>query len=749
MQPRLHVVRTRGRFSTFADVGRKPLLARRHLRADRQAWQACPGLWAETPREDKTLAGFARWCFLHRKTVLAVWLMALIGFIGVSRLTGSAFSNGASLPGTDSAKALQVLMRDFPAQAGDSDQIVVQARHGTLRSPAAKTAVTSMLARVARLPDVRSVVSPYGPGGQISTDGTIGLATVNLNAQVQNIPSSDVTRLISTAESADSSLLNVQLDGAAIENAMPAGTDYASVLLGIVLALVVLFFAFRRSVFGALLPVISALVGIAAGSYIVNILTHVISIASWVPEVAFLVALGVGVDYALFVVSRHRNELLAGQTPEDAAVTALNTSGRAVLLAGLTVCAALLALLALPDPTLPGVAVNVSLVVGLTMLASLTLLPAMLGFLGPKVLRRAERRMLAQDGRQVEQAGTFWLRWAEGLGRRPLIPAVAVLAKGFGPGFNGPLDVVGQVNGPGDRARFAAFTASARSQPGVAGIAPPVLSPNGKAEVAEVYPATGPQDAATTTLLDRLRAEVPQAEAGSTLVVHIGGTTAENEDYTHDLSAKLPQFLAVVVGLAFILLAIVFRSLLIPLVASIMNLLSFGVALGVMTAAFQFGWGKPVLGFSQAGPTTFWIPAIMFAILFGLSTDYEVFLISRMHEEWTLTGDNKRAVIRGQAETGRVITAASLIMILVFASFIIGGQMPIQQIGLGFAAAIFIDAYLIRTVLVPSVMHMLGRANWWLPAWLDRILPRLYVEPAELITPKPLREPTVVGPQGL
>jgi RND superfamily putative drug exporter len=609
----------------------------------------------------------------------------------------------------------------------------------------------------------------YGPGGQTSRDGTIGLATVNLSAQVQNIPNSAVSKLISTAKSADSSLLNVQLGGGAVENAMPAGTDYTSVLLGIVLALVVLFLAFRRSLFGALLPVLSALVGIAAGSYIVNMLTHAISIASWVPEVAFLVALGVGVDYALFVVSRHRNELLAGQSPEAAAVTAVNTSGRAVLLAGLIVCAALLGLFALPDPTLPGVAVNVSLVVGLTMLASLTLLPAMLGFLGLKVLRKAERTRLARDGRQPEQPGSFWLRWAEGLGRRPLIPAVAalavigvlatpflsmrtglpdastdppswttyqayeLLAKGFGPGFNGPLVLVGQVNSPAERARFAAFVASARTQPGVAGIVPPALSPNGKAEVAEVVPATGPQDAATTALLDRLRADVPRSEAGSTLAIHIGGTTAANEDYSQDLSSKLPLFLAIVVGLAFLLLAVVFRSLLIPLVASIMNLVSFGVALGVMTAAFQFGWGKSAFGFSQAAPVTAWIPAIMFAILFGLSTDYEVFLISRMHEEWTLTGDNKRAVIRGQAETGRVITAASLIMILVFASFIIGGQMPIQQIGLGFAAAIFVDAYLIRTVLVPAVMHVLGRANWWVPAWLDRILPRLHVEPAELL----------------
>ncbi|MGH3236930.1 MAG: MMPL family transporter, partial [Streptosporangiaceae bacterium] len=274
----------------------------------------------------------------------------------------------------------------------------------------------------------------------------------------------------------------------------------------------------------------------------------------------------------------------------------------------------------------------------------------------------------------------------------------------------------------------------------------PQLSPNGKAEVAEVFPTTGPQDAGTTTVLDRLRAAVPRAEAGSTLAIHIGGTTAESQDYSQVLNAKLPQFVAVVVGLAFLLLALVFRSLLIPLVAAVMNLLSFGVALGVMTAAFQFGWGKSLLGFGTAGPITSWIPPIMFAVLFGLSTDYEVFLISRMHEEWTLTGDNKRAVIRGQAETGRVITAASLIMILVFAAFILTGQLAIMQIGLGFAAAIFVDAYVIRTVLVPAVMHMLGRANWWLPAWLDRALPRLHVEPAELTSAGPLRQPTGVGP---
>jgi RND superfamily putative drug exporter len=729
------------------------------------------------------MANFARWCFVHRKAVLAGWLIALIGFFAVGLKVGANYAENDSLPGTDSAKALSVLQTNYPAQAGDSDQIVVQARQGTLRSPPAETAVTSMLARVAKLPYVRSVTSPYGLGGQISKDGTIGLATVNLTAQANSVPNSAVQTLISTAQSADSALLNVQLGGAAIENvAVPSG-DFTSVILGIVLALIILFIAFRRSVLAALLPLISALAAIGVGLSIITVLTHAISIASWVPEVAIIVALGVGVDYALFIVSRHRNGLLAGQTPEDAAVTALNTSGRAVLLAGLTVCIALLGLFALQISSLYGVAVAVALVVGLTMVASLTLLPAMLGFLGPKVLRRAERRMLAERGRQVEQAGGFWLRWAEGLGRRPQIPALLalavivvlaipffssrtglldastdpsssttyqayqLLAKGFGPGFNGPLEVVGQINSPADQTRFAAFLTSARSEPGVAGVTPPQLSPNGKAEVAEVFPTTGPQDAATTTVLDRLRAGVPQAEAGSTLAIHIGGTTAANQDYSQVTSSKLPQFVAVVVGLSFLLLAVVFRSLLIPLVASVMNVLSFGVALGVMTAAFQFGWGKSLLGFGTAAPIEAWIPALMFAVLFGLSTDYEVFLISRMHEEWTLTGDNKRAVIRGQAETGRVITAASLIMILVFAAFILTGQEAIMQIGLGFAAAIFVDAYVIRTVLVPSLMHMLGRANWWLPAWLDRLLPRLHVEPAEVTSAGLLREPTSVGPR--
>lgn len=710
----------------------------------------------------------ARYCFNHRRTVLAVWLIAFVGFYAIGGSAKAKYTNSFSLPGVDSTAALNVLKADFPAKSGDSEQIVVQAKQGMLRTPAVETAVTSMLAKVGQLPHVSEVISPYRSVGQISKDGTIGFATVNLDESAQNVPKAAVTRLISTAQAADSSQLNVQLNGQAIENNEQGGGS-SGLFLGIVLALVVLFFAFRRSVLGALLPLISALMGIGVATGIVDILSHAMSIASWEPQVATLVALGVGVDYSLFIVSRHRSALLAGHTPEESAIIALNTSGRAVLLAGLTVCVALLGMFALQVSFLYGVAVSVALAVALTMLASLTLLPAMLGFFGRKVLRRAER----QEVDQVEHAEGFWLRWAQLVERRAGIfsvlalgvivvlalpffslrqglpdastdpasstthQAYELLARGFGPGFSGPLELVGQVSSPSDQDRFDRFVTALEGQSGVARIQAPRLSPNGKAEVAVVYPTTGPQQVQTTDLVNRIRSAVPAAQAGSSLKIHVGGDTAVNEDFSHLLASKMPQFVAVVVGLGFLLLAIVLRSLLVPLLASIMNLLSFGAALGVMTATFQYGWGKSLLGFGQSGPIVSYLPVMMFAILFGLSMDYEVFLVTRMHEVWMLSKDNRRAVTQGQAKTGRVITAAALIMVLVFASFILGDQLAFKEIGLGFAAAIFVDAFVIRTVLVPAAMHVMGRANWWLPRWLDRRLPRLHVEPDSTVQAAP------------
>jgi RND superfamily putative drug exporter len=726
------------------------------------------------------VAGLARWCFHHRRIVLALWLVALIGFGAVDRAVGASYANNFSLPATDSSRALDILKAEFPSQSGDSEQVVIQAKQGTLNDPSTRADVEAMLARVARLPHVRAVTSPYGPGGQISKDGTIGLATVYLDALAQDVPKSAVSDLISTAKSVDSAALNVQLGGNAIQNNRKSGQP-ASEGLGIIFALIVLFFAFRRSFLCALLPLISALVAIGVGTSIIGILTHAIAVPQFGPILATLVALGVGVDYALFIVSRHRNGLLAGRTPEDAAVTALNTSGRAVLIAGLTICIALLGMFALQVSFLYGVALSATFVVALTMLASLTLLPAMLGFFGLKALRRSERQRLERQGPEPEEVQGFWLRWAQGLSSRAGILSIIslavivvlalpffslrlglddagndpassttrqaydLLAQGFGPGFNGPLQIVGKISGPADEARFASFVDSLNGFPDVAAVIPPRISPNGQAAVAIVFPKTAPQDAQTTTLLHRLRHAATQAEANSSLVVHVGGVTAIGEDFSHILAQKIPQFVAVVVLLAFLLLMVVFRSILVPLVASIMNLLSIAAALGIMTAAFQWGWGKSILGFSKAGPIEVFVPVLMFAILFGLSMDYEVFLVSRIHEEWVRTGDNEQAVTRGQAETGRVITAAALIMILVFVSFIFGGEIVIKMVGLGFAGAIFVDAFIIRTVLVPSIMHVLGPANWWLPRWLDRILPRVHVEAEDITAAGPGPEPIGAG----
>jgi putative drug exporter of the RND superfamily len=724
------------------------------------------------------VAGLARWCFRRRRIVLAAWLLALILIGGIARSAGSTYATNFSFPATDSSRALAVLKANFPAQAGDLDQIVVQAKAGTLDNPATRQAVTAMLKQVAALPDVRQVRTPYGcvlatpdfscdghqQPGVISADRTIGLATVNLSAQVQDVPKSSVTRIIDTAQSADSSTLNVQLGGLAISNSERTKQSFSEGL-GVLLSLVVLFFAFRRSILCALLPLISALMAIGVGTSVIGLLTHVFSIPEFGPILATLVSLGVGVDYALFIVSRHRNGLLAGATPEEAAVTALNTSGRAVLFAGLTVCIALLGMFALQVSFLYGVALSAAFVVALTMVASLTLLPAMLGFFGLKALRRGERRRLAEFP-QGEPLQGFWLRWSQGIQGRArytslvalgLIVVIAIpffslrqglsdagndpvasttrqaydlLAKGFGPGYSGPLEVVAEVNSPSDSNHFTAFATSLAREPDVASVQPIRISPNGKAAVAVVYPGTAPQAVQTSALLHRVRAAIPAAQAGTTLAIHVGGPTAEGEDFSHALSAKMPQFVAVVVLLAFLLLLAVFRSLLIPLVASIMNLLSIGAALGALTAAFQWGWGKSIIGYTKTGPIEVFIPVMLFAILFGLSMDYEVFLVSRMHEEWVNTGDNDQAVTLGQAETGRVITAAALIMILVFVSFIFGGQLVIKEFGLGFAAAIFIDAFVIRTILVPSVMHLIGKANWWLPGWLDRAIPKLHVEAA-------------------
>jgi RND superfamily putative drug exporter len=722
------------------------------------------------------MPALARWCFRHRKAVLAVWIVAFIVIFAADYAAKPAYSSKFQLPNTDSARAISILQADFPAASGGSDQIVFEALHGTLESPATAETVQAMLAKVAKLPEVASVTSPYLPDGraQMSRSKTIAFANVNWVVQDQDLPTSAAPRLIDTATSIRSSSVEVALGGQAIENteAQKPGNGTS---LGVLFALIVLGILFG-AVLAAVIPIVTALIAIGIGFAFTGLITHVFAVASFVPILGVLIGLGVGIDYALFIITRHRNGLRAGRSVEDSAVNAVNTAGRAVFFAGLTVCIAMLGQFALGVTFLYGLAVAASVTVALTMFAALTLLPAFLGFFGFGVL--GERRRLTQAGPAPEEVVSgFWYRWARGVQKQPFVRAGAalivvvlfalpvlslrlglsdagsdapgtttltaydLLAKGFGPGFNGPLELVAKLPEPGDLAAFKKVTEAAATLEGVVVVTPPIESPSGKAAVAQIYPSTAPQAVQTTQLLHELRdSTIPAAEAGTGLHVLVGGVTAAGVDFSAILASKLALFIGVVVVVAFLLLMLVFRSLLIPAVASVMNLLSVGAALGVMNAVFEWGWGSSVLGISHTGPVEVFIPVIMFSVLFGLSMDYEVFLVSRMQEEWTISHDNSLAVTKGQTETGRVITAAALIMILVFVSFLLGGGIIIQQFGIGLAGAIIIDAFIIRTVLVPALMHIAGRANWWLPAWLDRLLPHVNVDARDganvLVTPE-------------
>jgi len=716
--------------------------------------------------------GLAKWCFRHRKTVLVLWLVALVGFFAVDRAAGNAFSTKFQLPNTQSFTALNLLEKEFPAVSGTSDQIVVRAKSGTVPEAPVKAGVLRMLREVRSLPHVRSVSDPFTPAGtsQISRDGTVAFATVTFDEQMQALPKAAVDRVIATAQAADNRYVQVALGGEDIENA-ESQPGSKSTLLGVVLALIVLGVAFG-ALFAAFLPLITALIAIGTGYSITGLLSHVFSVASFATILGVLIGLGVGVDYALLIVTRHRTGVKGGRTIEDAAVNAVNTAGRAVFFAGITVCIALLGQFALGISFLYGIAVSAAITVALTMLASLTLLPALLGFLGVKVLSRRQRAEMVRTGPVPEQVTGLWRRWATAIEHRPVLPAAValavvvvialpffslhlglddagsdssstttrqaydLLAQGFGPGFNGPFELVAELPTPADESQFATLTHMLSRQPGVVAVTAPVLSPSGTVAIANLYPSTSPQASQTSLLLTRLRNDViPKAQAGTGLTVLVGGATAIQTDFSHILSSKLPFFVAVVVLLAFLLLMAVFRSLLIPLVASIMNLLSVGAALGILNAVFSWGWGHSVFGISGTAPVEVFVPVLMFSILFGLSMDYEVFLVSRMHEEWLLKGDNRQAVTLGQAETGRVITAAAAIMILVFASFVLGGSIVIKQFGIGLASAIVIDAFIIRTVLVPSLMHLIGVSNWWLPSWLDRVIPHVNVEASDISEP--------------
>ncbi len=712
------------------------------------------------------MTAMARWCFQRRAWVLTGWLMLLVVLGVTGRAAGSAYSDTLTLPGTGSTTALNLLEKAFPGHAGDQDTIVWRADGpGGVDAPAVRAQITGLLGKVAAAPAVTAVVSPYSTRGaaQISRSGQIAYATVVFDAPQASLPVPDVTRVAHLAEAARAPGVQVDIGGPAVENALRPSVGI-SAGVGVVAAAVVLFIAFG-SLLAMLLPLAIAIAALVSGLMTIGLVSHAVSIPSAGPTLGILIGLGVGIDYALFIVTRHRNNLKAGMSPQDAAARALNTSGRAVLFAGTTVCIALLGMLVLRISYISGLGIAAAITVLFTVAAATTLLPALLGFLGTRALSRKERRRLAATGPAPDSTSGAWARLAAFIQRHPaplaaaaaavmLVLAIPVLslrlgssdaandpasttthqayellADGFGPGFNGPLQLVATTGSPASTAALTRLAGTLKTEPGIAAVSAPV--PGHGAALISVIPTTSPEAKATSTLISTLRDSViPAAEHGTSLRVYVGGVTAINGDFASVIAPKLLIFIGVILVLGFLLLLLAFRSLLIPAVAAVMNLLAAAASFGVLVAVFQYGWGLRLLNLGQPGPVESFLPVLMLAVLFGLSMDYEVFLVSRIREEWATTGDNHQAVRTGQATTGRVIIAAATIMILVFSAFILSGQQVIGEIGIGLAAAVLLDAFLLRTLLVPALMHLSGRANWWLPHWLDRTLPHLSIEPA-------------------
>jgi putative drug exporter of the RND superfamily len=713
-----------------------------------------------------------KWCTTHRKTVILGWIVALIATGFAAGSAGSAFSENFTLPSSGSQRAVDLLEKRFPAQSGETSTIVYRASAGVESAPV-KRRMSTAFAQIERVPHVSGVASPYsGPGAAaIAENGQIAYATVQFDEHGNKIGKDNVERVIDIAQGAASPGLQVELGGQPIEEVRQEEGD-TSFAIGLLAAIVILLFTFG-SVVAMGLPILTALFALGVGLSLVTLGTHVFDTADFATQLAAMIGLGVGIDYALFILTRFRNGLDEGLESQPAAAKAIDTAGRAVLFAGLTVIISLLGMLLLGVTFLYGVAIAAAIAVLMTMIASLTLLPALLTIAG----RRVDRLRIPGLGKRrplSEIERSRWYRWSRMIQRHPIpamllsggllialcIPALSLrlgssdagsdpagtttrkaydlLAEGFGPGFNGPFEVVAKLPSRGDDAVLVSLRHDVEGEAGVASVTPPILNPAKDVGVIQVYPTTSPQSEATTDLLRHLRDDViPPAERSSGATVYVGGITAIFEDFGNVLTEKLPLFIGVVVLLSALLLMAVFRSILVPLKAMLMNLLSIGAAFGIVVAVFQWGWLGGLIGLDGTGPIEAFLPVFLFAIVFGLSMDYEVFLMSRIHEEWEASHDEQRAVTRGLALTGRVITAAAAIMVTVFASFMLGPDRIIKLFGLGLSAAVLIDAVVIRTVLVPAIMQLFGARAWWMPSWLGQILPRLHVEPP---APEPIPE---------
>ncbi|TQF06722.1 MMPL family transporter [Kitasatospora acidiphila] len=718
------------------------------------------------------LGRLGAWCARHFVLVVVCWLLALAGLHVLQNTVGGTYSDDFNLPGTQSDTGLNLLKTHAPASGGTSAQVVLNDAQAPLSAVSGQTG--QVVANLQHLPHVLSAAGPT-----VSQSGHIGYLTVHFDTNPTSLGKSYLNEVDAAVAPLRNASVEVEYGGPLGELARPKATDLASEAIGFGVAVVVLLIGFG-SVIAAGLPLVSALVSVIVGLSCLSLLAIAFTFATVSPTLATMIGLGVGIDYALFLITRHRQQVMDGRDPVTAAARATSTSGRAVLVSGCTVIIALAGLYVSRVAFIGKLGVAAAVTVVTAVLGALTLVPALLGWIGPHIDRFTLRRAVAEEPEQPDGAEPAvptdgLARYAQRVADHPwwflaaglvvvgvlAIPVFSIrldhiddgadptsftdrrafdlISTGFGPGTNGPLTIVVDQStvATSDRQALAGKVQQALTGvPGAASISAPQPTSDGDLLVATAVPVGRPQNASTTSLFNLLRTQVlPQAVAGTPAKTYITGTTAAQLDFVELMTSRLPGIIAVVVGLAFLVILTVFRGLLVAVKAAVLNLLSIAASYGVVVAVFYWGWGGPALGVSGNVPIESYVPMIMFAIVFGLSMDYEVFLLSRVHEFWLRTHNEHDSVAHGLRITARVISCAALIMISVFAAFLLSHTIVVKMLGLGLAVSVLIDATVVRLLMVPAVMVLLGRHAWWIPRWLDRLLPHIDPEGAEADRP--------------
>ncbi len=717
-----------------------------------------------------------RFAAARRGPVVAAWVVFAIVMVVVDRTGGGGTVDNFEVPGVESQQAIDLLKDKFPERSGATAMVVFHTADGTVTEPTAAAGIEASIEQVRALDHVVAVTEPLASPRSISQDGATAFASVQFDGSTADLGREAVDALIETAGPAEAAGVEVEYGGE-LPTVLKERSTGPAEMIGIIAALIILFVTFR-SVYSAVLPLGVALLGLVVGLSLVGLMGSVIDMPSVAPRLGTMIGLGVGIDYALFILSRHRDHLEVGMDNEESIGRTNATAGQAVVVAGGTVVVAILGLQMAGIPFVAALGYSASLVVAIAVMVAITLLPALLGFAGLRVLPKSHRKAAAEAA-EVTASGTVlelteghsgWVRWAHWVAFHPwrssiaatvvlLVLAIPVLdmrlgqadagtdptstthrraydllASGFGDGFNGPLlltvDLSADDLGAGaDPTVLEAIASAVGDDPGVQAVSPPELNAAGDTALITAIPTTKPQDQATSDLVHRLRdTTIPGVTADTGVTALVGGPTAGFIDQSDKIAGRLPWFIGAVVALSFLLLMIVFRSLLVPLKAALLNLLSIGAAYGVVVAVFQWGWGRSLIGLEEAVPIASFVPMMMFAILFGLSMDYEVFILSRIREEYHRGHSNIDSVVEGLGATAKVITAAALIMISVFLGFVASDDPVVKMMGIGLATAVAVDATIVRMVLVPATMALVGDPNWWLPKWLDRILPRLDIE---------------------